>query len=377
MVVVEFMDMKSTKFGGLGKFMIRLMERMKDDEFHFVFQNLPESPEMRRIFIQLGAHIHVIDTEGKKAITKIPAVYRLFKEIKPDIIHFHFANGFFFYAPIAKMMGVKRLYKTQHCCLTKDDLSQVNHKREFSLKTKIASWNGKVYKLFDRIIMCGKYVENQFCKVYGPSDKYEMIYFGTEPINLLPVSERHQLREDLSIKDSDVVVATIAFADPVKGVDVLIHALPNIESDNYVVLLIGLDDGLELTQQYHQMAKEENVDQHIRWIGITNEVHKYLSVADVYCQPSRSEALTLAVCEAKSAHLPVVGSNVGGLPEISDLVFEVGNGKQLSDVLSRLIKDEKLRHELSDKSYNEYVQNFNIEKGVEAYCQLYKCILDK
>lgn len=372
MVILEFMDMKSTKFGGLERFMAKLMERMFNDEFHFVYQNYPESSEMMSLYNNLGAHIHVIDTEGKKAVSKIPAVYRLFKEIKPDIIHFHFANGFFFFAPIAKLLGIKRLYKTQHCCLTKDDLSQVNHKREFSLKTKIASWNGKIYKLFDRIIMCGKYVENQFCKVYGPSDKYEMIYFGTEPINLLPVSERHQLREDLNIQDSDVVIATIAFADPVKGVDVLIRALSYIESDNYVVLLIGLDDSLELTQQYHHMAEEEYVDQHIRWIGITNEVYKYLSIADVYCQPSRSEALTLAVCEAKSAHLPVVGSNVGGLPEISNLVFEVGNVKQLSDVLSCLIKDEKMRHLLADKSYEDYIQTFSIEKGVNDYCQLYK-----
>ncbi len=372
MIIIEFMDMKSTKFGGLERFMIRLMKKMANDEFHFVFQNYPQSKEMRQAFEDLGAKIHVIETEGKKAIKSIPAVYRLFKEVKPDIVHFHFANGFFFYAPIAKMMGVKRLYKTQHCCLTKDNLSQVNHKREFSLKTKIASWNGKIYKLFDRIIMCGKYVENQFCKVYGPSDKYEMIYFGTEPINLLPVSERHQLREDLNIQDSDVVIATIAFADPVKGVDVLIRALSYIESDNYVVLLIGLDDSLELTQQYHHMAEEEYVDQHIRWIGITNEVYKYLSIADVYCQPSRSEALTLAVCEAKSAHLPVVGSNVGGLPEISNLVFEVGNVKQLSDVLSCLIKDEKMRHLLADKSYEDYIQTFSIEKGVNDYCKIYK-----
>ena len=371
-MIIEFMDMKSTKFGGFERFMIRLMERMKGDEFHFVFQNYPESSGMRKLYKELGAHIHVVDTEGKKAITKIPAVYRLFKEIKPDIIHFHFANGFFFYAPIAKLLGVKHLFKTQHCCLTKDDLTQVHHKGELSLKTKIASWNGKVYKLFDKIVLCGKYVEDQFCKVYGSSDKYEMIYFGTEPIHQISEEEQQELRKELGITDSDVIIATIAFADPVKGVDVLIRALPYVKCENYVVLLIGLNDSHGLTKLYHQMAITEEVDKHIRWIGITDEVYKYLSIADVYCQPSRSEALTLAVCEAKSAHLPIVGSNVGGLPEISDIVFEAGNEIQLGEVLSSLINDGVLRQQLAEESYRDYVQNFNIENGVEAYCRLYK-----
>lgn len=366
------MDMKSTKFGGLGRFLIRLMQKMPDAKFHFVFQNYPQSEEMMNLFHDLNAEVHVIDTEGKKAIKNIFKVYKLFRKIKPDIIHFHFSNSFFLYAPLAKLLGVKRLFKTQHCCFTKDDLTQIKSKRQFNLKTKIASWNGHIYKLFDKIIMCGIYVEKQFEEIYGPSDKYKMIYFGVEPIKPLSEESKRLMREQNKISKDDVVIVTTAFASPVKGVDVLIKALPFIKNKNFVVILLGLDESLPLTKYYHQLAKSLGVDSFIRWIGITHQVGNFLSIGDIYCQPSRSEALTLAVCEAKSVSLPIVGANVGGLPEISNLVFPNEDSSSLGEHLDLLINNRKMRLELGRQSYHDYLANFSIQKGVDEYCNLYR-----
>lgn len=372
MVIIEFMDMKSTKFGGLGRFMIRLMQNMPDAKFHFVFQNFPQSEEMVQIFHNLNAEIHVIDTEGKRAIKNIFKVYKLFRIVKPDIVHFHFSNSFFLYAPLAKCLGIKHLFKTQHCCFTKDDLTQIKSKDQFNLKTKIASWNGHIYKLFDKIIMCGKYVEKQFKEIYGPSDNYQMIYFGVEPVERLSEESIRLMREQYKISKDDVVIVTTAFANPVKGVDVLIKALSYIKSKHFVVILLGLDESLPLTQYYHQLAISLGVDSFIRWIGITRQVGHFLSIADIYCQPSRSEALTLAVCEAKSVSLPIVGANVGGLPEISDLVFPCEDSSSLGALLDLLIGNKNKRLDLGHQSYNSYLANFSIHDGIDGYSRLYR-----
>ena len=50
MNIIQFMDMKSTKYGGLGKFMVKLMERCPNDKFYFVFPVISESKEMIRDF---------------------------------------------------------------------------------------------------------------------------------------------------------------------------------------------------------------------------------------------------------------------------------------------------------------------------------------
>lgn len=373
MKVVEFMDMQSTKFGGLGHFMLRLMAERPNDKFYFVFQRYPKSKEMVDAFQSAGAEIIVIDTEGKKAIVNIPEVYKFFKKVKPDIVHFHFANGFFFFAPMAKMLGVKHLFKTQHCCITTNDMRQVKDKRELSLKTKLASRNGKVYKLFDKIIMCGEYVKKQFIEVYGEASNYEMIYFGVEPVALLNDEKKQELKRELHIAPKDKVITSVLFADPVKGPDIIIKAMSYLKDKDVVLLLVGINDDLPLAKELHRLSIELVVENKIRWIGITNHVNHYLSIADIYCQPSRSEALTLAVCEAKSAHLPIVGSNVGGLTEISNITFENENPKDLAKQLSLLIDNEELRKSFAAKSYQEYLDKFDIAVGARKYAELYNC----
>lgn len=375
MKIIEFMDMKSTKYGGLDRFMLRLMKKRSKDKFFFVFQNVPQSEELVRDFTACGAEIIVLDTEGKKAIRKLFQVFKLFLTIKPELVHFHFANGFFLFAPLAKLAGVKYLFKTQHCCLTTNDLKQIQNKSQFSLKTKILSINGKIYRLFDRIVFCGKYVQQQFESVYGKSSKNKMIYFGVEPIKMINVDKRVVLKRQLNISDECKVITTILFADPIKGADVLIKAIPFIKRNDFIVCIVGVNDNLEFAKKLHRLARNLNVEDKIRWIGVTDYVNKYLSISDIYCQPSRSEALTLAVCEAKSAKLPVIGSNMGGLPEISNIQFQSENSEELGEKLTSLLENSQLRHELSLQSYQDFCDNFDISIGVEKYSQLYDEIL--
>lgn len=375
MKIIEFMDMKSTKYGGLDRFMLRLMKKRSKDKFFFVFQNVPQSEELVRDFTACGAEIIVLDTEGKKAIRKLFQVFKLFLTIKPELVHFHFANGFFLFAPLAKLAGVKYLVKTQHCCLTTNDLKQIQNKSQFSLKTKILSINGKIYRLFDRIVFCGKYVQQQFESVYGKSSKNKMIYFGVEPIKMINVDKRVVLKRQLNISDECKVITTILFADPIKGADVLIKAIPFIKRNDFIVCIVGVNDNLEFAKKLHRLARNLNVEDKIRWIGVTDYVNKYLSISDIYCQPSRSEALTLAVCEAKSAKLPVIGSNMGGLPEISNIQFQSENSEELGEKLTSLLENSQLKHELSLQSYQDFCDNFDISIGVEKYSQLYDEIL--
>lgn len=372
MKILQFMDMQSTKFGGLGRFMIKLMEKCPNDQFYFVFQSFPESKEMVSRFEELGAKIEVIKTTtGKEAIRHIPQFCKLVKKLRPDIIHFHFANSFFIYAPIAKMLGVKKLVKTQHCCLTTDSSNQITSKQQFNLRTKIFSWNGNIYKLFNHIIMCSNFVQEQFENVYGKSHKYKTIYFGVEPVMILDDYKKIKFRKNLQISEDDIVITTVAFADPIKGVDVLIKAIPHIQSHKFKVVIVGINLETQYGAYLHELAKNLNVDEKIRWIGITDHVGDYLSISDIYCQPSRSEALGLAGCEAKSAHLPIVGSNVGGLPEISNVLFENEDFEDLAKRLTVLLNDENQRKFLAEQSYIEYENKFMIDKGVEEYANLY------
>lgn len=372
MKIIQFLDIESTKFGALDSFIIDLAESMPQHKFYIIYNNTPTSEPLLTAAKKAKVELIAIDTSGKKAIQKIPSVAKMFYKIKPDIIHFHFAHGFFMYAPIAKLLGVKKLYKTQHCCLTTNDMQQIHRKSEFSLKTKLISLNGLTYKLFTKVIMCGKYIKEQFEEVYGKSDKNETIYFGVKEIKPLSLEEKKALKEQLHIPANNTVISTIAFANPIKGVDILINSLTHIEKKDYTLMIVGLGEQYEYTQNLQQLATALGVNNNIRWIGITNNVGQYLSISDVYCQPSRSEALTLAVCEAKSIHLPVIASNIGGLPELTNITFTVEDDKELATHLAQFIGNKELCLAEGEKSYQDYCKLFSIDKGLRKYQDLYK-----
>ena len=109
------------------------------------------------------------------------------------------------------------------------------------MRTKIFSWDGNVYKLFDAIVMCGDYVKSQFERIYGKSGKYKRIYFGVTPVMINSKEENENLRKKLQIEESDTVITTIAFADPIKGLDVLIKAIPYIKFQKFKIVIVGVN----------------------------------------------------------------------------------------------------------------------------------------
>ena len=52
------------------------------------------------------------------------------------------------------------------------------------------------------------------------------------------------------------------------------------------------------------------------WLGRKNNIQDIISFADIYIHPSRSEGLGASIMEASTASIPLIGSNVGGIPEV-------------------------------------------------------------
>lgn len=366
------MGMNSKKFGGLEKSMLRIVRSMPQNQFYFVYNSFPESSEMVNAFKVSGAEFIVFPIGNwKKDILNIPKFVKLLKRIKPDIVHFHFTFAYFLYAPIARKLGAKRIYLTRHSCFT-DGTTQITNKNQFSVKYNIISRYGKIYHTFDKIIMTSQYVYDQFEKIYGKSSKYQLIYFGVEQVKILPNDDKTNLRKELNIPDSAKVIVSVLFSSPIKGPDLIIKALPHIKYDNFVLVLVGLNVKLKYTDELHKLAESLGINDKIRWIGITDHVDDYLSIADIFCQPSRTEALSLAACEAKSAYLPVIGSRVGGLPEASDITFTNEDVIDLADKCTELLVNDELRLGLGESSYKVYQEKFNIEVGTKEYTKLYE-----
>jgi N-acetyl-alpha-D-glucosaminyl L-malate synthase BshA len=103
---------------------------------------------------------------------------------------------------------------------------------------------------------------------------------------------------------------------PVKRVDAVIEIFDRICREVSAHLLM-VGDGPELDAA-SRLAAERGLEDRVHFLGEQDQVLPLLSIADVFLLPSAQESFGLAALEAMACEVPVVASNVGGLPEVID-----------------------------------------------------------
>lgn len=371
MTIFQVMGCCSSKFGGVEKFLLKLCETNPENKYIFVFDVKPYSDLFISRINEAGGTIEVIDGRGYKLFTNSLKFCRLVKKHNPSYIHFHFSNQYCVWGPLSKLLGVKSLYKTTHGCVFRKGI-QVQKKSQLGFKQMLLTCNGLIYRIFDKTICVSEYVKEQLCKIYGDKDKFECVYLGTASPVIYSDSQKQEIRKRIGISDDEIVISSIMFAAYMKGGDVLITAFADIcKGRRLKLILIGLDPNHAITKKLEQLARGLGIYDKIVWPGITDNVQQFLNITDIYVQPSRTEALSLAAVEALSYAIPVVGSDVGGLPEASSVVFPNEDCKALSSLLEILISDKQYRCHLGTQGRERWKKKMNIEKGVKYYINLY------
>ncbi|NNE35294.1 MAG: N-acetyl-alpha-D-glucosaminyl L-malate synthase BshA, partial [Rhodothermales bacterium] len=115
--------------------------------------------------------------------------------------------------------------------------------------------------------------------------------------------------------NGEKVLVHISNFRPVKRANDVIHVFERLRSQGVPVKLLLVGDGPDRANAEH-LARELGVYEDIRFLGKQQPVEEILSIADVFLMPSESETFGLAALEAMACGVPVVASNVGGLPEL-------------------------------------------------------------
>jgi glycosyltransferase involved in cell wall biosynthesis len=110
-------------------------------------------------------------------------------------------------------------------------------------------------------------------------------------------------------------IITIAELHPIKRIDTLITAMQDVivTVPNAKSIIIG--DG-ELHSELELLIKERGLEETVFLAGSITEAARFLKAGDVFVLPSKSESYGYVIHEAGLAGIPVVATNVGGVPDI-------------------------------------------------------------
>ena len=168
-----------------------------------------------------------------------------------------------------------------------------------------------------------------------------------------------------------------------KGVEYLIKALPLIVEVFPQATLTIIGDGPDKGNLLDQ-AKALQIEKHVQFVGwVENkDLITYYEKASIVVVPSAwAEAFGLVTLEAMSAGRPVIGTRVGGIPEVIDdgvngYLVEPKNPEQIAEKALKLLSEEELLKELG-RNARKKAETFSIEKYVENLIKLYEQVIIK
>ena len=188
------------------------------------------------------------------------------------------------------------------------------------------------------------------------------------------------LKKTLDIPKGVVVLTTIGFNIRIKGFDILVKSIQSLMDSNrlkndIIVLVIGISENSEDSNSLRQLNAEAGLNRKIMSLGIRNDINDILNISDIYLQPSRTEGLSLSIMEALNYSLPVIGTRVGGIPEIvhegeNGYLFEKENVEELADRIEILVNNREVREMMGRKS-KVISSRFTLADGVEKLASIY------
>jgi glycosyltransferase involved in cell wall biosynthesis len=348
--------------GGLERVITLLSRRLDRSRFEPSVLCLRNRGEFADELTAEGIPVHVLpwsrDALDYLAFLKLA---RILRAERIDVIHTHNTGPFFHGALGASLAGVRTHIHTDHA-------------RPFPDRLRWMVAEHFLSHLAYRVVGVSDHTTANLVRYERiPREKLVTIPNGIElaPARRSPVEVRASLR----IPDGAPVVGTAGRLTGQKGLEFLIQAATLLRPryPDLRVLLVG--DG-DQRGALEEQARAAGLDDRVHFLGIRMDIPDLLGVFDIYALPSRWEGLPMAVLEAMAAGLPVVASDVGGVPTairdgMEGFLVPPGEPAALAGALAKLLSDPDLRARMGTASLRRYEHNFTLEEMTRRYEALY------
>ena len=161
---------------------------------------------------------------------------------------------------------------------------------------------------------------------------------------------------------------------PVKRVPDIIATFAEVNRKvESVLIMVG--DGPDRHNAEHQ-ARQLGVDKSVHFLGKIESVAPLLAAADLFLLPSNAESFGLSALEALASGTPVIGTNVGGLPEVvrdgeTGVLCGVGDVAGMSNAAIELLRDARKWEAMSRAAAADARERFAMDDVVERYEAMY------
>ncbi|MBX3221829.1 MAG: glycosyltransferase [Labilithrix sp.] len=306
-----------------------------------------------------GVSVHDVPKRDGFDRTLHARLWRLFRRLRPDVVHTHNAAPLVYAAPAARAALVRPVVHTKH-----------GDFRYPSATLRLARAASRTVTHF--VAVSSETAAAAERTERPPRARLSVIENGIPLDAFGPDAEvRAAVRRELGLPDDALVVGSVGRLVPDKDYPLLVRAMTGLLSERVRLVLVG--DGQARPEI--EAAIDASVRPFVLFAGARQDVPRLLSAFDVFASSSRTEGLPLAIPEAMTSRLPIVATAVGGVPSIvpesAGILVAHDDPGALREALRGLIDDRATRETMGARGRSYALERFGEEKMLTQYLALY------
>ena len=370
-----------SELGGAQRYIFDLARGLKNEyEISVAFGEPGDQGELAKMLDAAGIKYYTLP-HLKRAISPtndIKAIFeirKLIKDIQPDILHLNSSKISILgsiAARISKLktenFNLKTIY-TVHGWVFNEPLSTWKKIFYFYAEKWTARWK-------DKIICIDKLdygIARDLLEI--PENKLTLIHHGLDlsRYNFLSRDEARKLigaKLGQILPSGVILIGSIGNLYPTKGYKYFIQALGQLKTPCRAVII---GEGFERTH----LEKLIGDNKQINLAGRIDNAAELLPALDIYVCSSVKEGFPYSILEAMAAGLPIVSTNVGGIPDMiideeNGLLCEPKNSEKLAEKITALINNDELKQKIALRAGSDVAKQFTLDKMLEQTKTIYE-----
>ena len=244
------------------------------------------------------------------------------------------------------------------------------------------SWRRPYHHLLDRITapLCRIIISNSQAgrkmllkKAKIPSQKVVVISNGVAPAT--PIL-KEEARKILGFSGSGILLGSVGNLRTAKGFHYLLPAFREVVQryPEAKLLIAGVGP---LKEELAIFAWQLELADSVFFLGWLTDLGAFYSAIDLLVMTSLWEGMPVALLEALSYGVPVVATNVSGIPEVitdgvEGFLVEPANPHHVAERIIELLEDPQRRMEMGERGKTRVEKDFSLERMASAYAELYR-----
>jgi glycosyltransferase involved in cell wall biosynthesis len=297
---------------------------------------------------EIGISVHPLAIRSEIGLISLLFLIPILSKIRPDILAFNTPKAIFTGTLASHFIsvGARVIFRRVNFPLRKNRFSRFKY-----------SWG------IDCIVAISESIRLQLQMCGIPNSRIQTIYEGMD-LSLFP----RRIQPKAHNPNEPAVIGTVAYLSPEKGLNYLIEAAALIPAVQNRLRFVIVGDG-KCLHDLKELAIKKGLKDVFHFAGFHSDTYQFMKSFDIFALPSLSEGLSSAILEAMATSLPIVATNVGGIPELvkdgdNGLLVAPANPVSLARAIQHLLDNPEEAARMGQRGRERIEAYFTLERKI-------------